>query len=173
MWWNRREQRDELEVAPGWVVIDPPGRFPNPIERVVVGGGGVLAVARWTGDVTVVDGVVHQGGRRRELQAADLVRATDALIALLHKKHRDWVGAVVVVRGGGAPVKLSPGFVLVGESRLPWTLAGLDTHFGPDDVADVIGRIAQARSRRSEALPTQATLSDQLLADRARGRTRV
>ncbi len=74
MWMGLREGHDELEVAPGWTVIEPPGRFPGPIERIAIGIGGILAVARWSGDVTVVDGVLHQGGRRRELQAADLVR---------------------------------------------------------------------------------------------------
>lgn len=172
MWDGLREPREVLEVAPGWVVIDPPGRFPGPIERVVVGQGGILAVARWSGAVTVVEGVLHQNGRRRELQSADLVREADQLAGLLRREHRGVVAPIVAARGNGAPVKVAPGLVLVGADRLPWTLAGLDTHLGPDDIADVIGRIAQARSRRSGELPTQATLSAALLADRKR-RSRV
>ncbi|MCV2392684.1 hypothetical protein OEB99_00030 [Actinotalea sp. M2MS4P-6] len=174
MWKSLRQQRDELEVAAGWLVIDPPGRFPGPVEHVLVGQGGVLAVARWSGDVAVTEGVLFQNGRRRELQSADLVREADALAGLLHKRHRPWVAPVVVARGDAGPVKVRPGLILVGADALAWTLEDLPIHFGPDDMADVVGRVAQARARRAEELPTQATLSAQLLADRAgRGRTHV
>lgn len=159
-----------LDVAPGWVVVDPPSRFPGPIEHVIVGHGGVLATARWSGEVTVVDGVLHQNGRRRELQAADLVRETDALAGLLRKEHRWVVAPLVVTRGDDAPVKVAPGLVLIGVDALVPTLEALTTHLGPDDTADVLGRIAQARARRVDELPTQATLSAVLSADRARRR---
>ncbi len=170
MWKGLREGHGELEVAPGWTVIEPPGRFPGPIERIAIGLGGILAVARWSGDVDVVDGVLHQGGRRRELQAADLVRATDQVASLLRKEHRAVLAPVVAVRGNRAPVKVSPGLVLIGVDRLPWAMAGLATHLGPDDIADALGRIGQARARRLDNLPTQATLAAALTADRARRR---
>ena len=170
MFKSLREHATVLDSAPGWVVVDPPSRFPGPIEHVMVGSGGVLAAARWSGDVTVVDGVLHQNGRRRELQAADLVRETDALAGLLRKEHRQVVAPVVVTRGGHPPIKVAPGLVLIGADALADTLEALPTHLGPDDTADVLGRIAQARARRVDELPTQATLSATLSADRARRR---
>lgn len=166
--WQALRTDDELEVAPGWLVVDPPGRFPGPVEQVVVGLGGVLAVARWAGEVAVVDGELHQDGRQRGLQAGDLVHETIALAQVLRPEHRAWLAPVVTVRGDRAPVKVAPGLVLLGEDRLAWTLAGLDTHLGPDDVSDVLGRLAQARARRADELPTQASLSAALLADRRR-----
>lgn len=170
MFRSLREHAATLDVAPGWVVVDPPARFPGPIDHVIVGSGGVLAAARWSGDVSVVDGVLHQNGRRRELQAADLVRETDALARLLRKEHRQVVAPLVVTRGDHQPVKVGPGLVLIGADALAWTLEGLTTHLGPDDTADVLGRIAQARARRADELPTQATLSAVLSADRSRRR---
>ncbi len=170
MFKSLREHATALEVAPGWVVVVPPSRFPGPIEHVMVGSGGVLAAARWSGDVTVVDGVLYQNGRRRELQAADLVRETDALAGLLRKEHRQVVAPVVVTRGDHPPIKVAPGLVLIGTDALAPTLEALTTHLGPDDTADVLGRIAQARARRVDELPTQATLSAVLGADRARRR---
>lgn len=168
MFRSLREHATTLEVAPGWVVVDPPSRFPGPVEHVIVGRGGVLAAARWSGAVTVDDGVLHQSGRRRELQAADLVRETDALAGLLRKEHRAVVAPVVVTRGDHPPIKVAPGLVLIGEGALAPTLEALTTHLGPDDTADVLGRIAQARARRADELPTQATLSAVLHADRSR-----
>lgn len=167
MWHGARTPQGPT-VAPGWLVVAAPGQYPGPVEHVVVGPGGVLAVAHWPGTIDVVDGVVHQDGRRRELQAADLVRETDRLAQLLRPEHRDVVAPVITVRGDRAPVKLAPGLVLLGADRLAWTLAGLDTHLGPDDTSDVVGRLAQARSRRADELPTQASLSAALLADRRR-----
>lgn len=168
MFTTLREHATAFEVAPGWVVVDPPSRFPGPIDHVVIGRGGVLAVARWSGDVTVVGDVLHQNGRRRELQATDLVRETDALAGLLRKEHRDAVAPVIVTRGDHPPIKIAPGLVLIGTQALAPTLEKLPAHLGPDDIADVLGRIAQARARRADELPTQATLSAVLDADRAR-----
>lgn len=164
---NPHDQRDVFDVAPGWLVVDPPGAVGGPIDRVAVGFGGVLALVRWHGAVTVADGVLHQDGRRRELQAADLVAETAALAAVLAPPHRSLVAPVVVTAGDDAPQKVHPGLVLIGADLLGWTTAGLGPRLGPDDVADVVGRIAQARHRRVDDLPTQKTLSALFDADRA------
>ena len=162
----------ELELAPGWLLIDPPGRVPGPIAHLVVGTGGVLAVARWSGEVGVEDGVLHQDGRCRRLQGEDLVRAAADVAALLHPDHRV-VAPVVLTDGDAPPAKVAPGLILMGVDTLAWTLAGLPTHLGADDVADVVGRVAQARARRTDQLPTQATLAAVLTADRGRRRPRL
>lgn len=161
----------ELEVPPGWVQVAPPSRVPGPLTAILAGAGGVVAVARWAGRVEVHGGVVHEDGRPRAAQAADVVRATAALAALLHPAHRAAVAPLVCVPGDRRPEVAAPGLVVLGEDRLESTLTGLPTHLGGDDVADVVGRIAQARSLRAGEVPTQVTLSATLRADRERART--
>lgn len=162
--------QDGLEVPPGWVGVAPPSRVPGPLVTVLVGAGGVLAVACWAGHVEVHDGVLHRDGRPRPGEAADVVRATAALAALLHPAHRAAVAPLVVTPGGRPPAVAAPGLVVLGVDRLDQTLNGLPTHLGGDDVADVVGRIAQARALHAGEVPTQVTLSATLRADRERTR---
>lgn len=160
----------DLDVPPGWVRVTPPSRVPGPLGAVLVGVGGVLAVARWHGRVEVRGAVPHVDGRAREDRAADVVRATAALAGLLRPEHRAVVAPLVVVAGDLPPTLARPGLVVLGEDRLVGTLDGLATHLGGDDVADVVGRIAQVRALHAGEAPTQATLAATLRADRERAR---
>lgn len=158
----------ELDVPHGWVRIAPPSRVPGPLAALLVGVGGVVAVARWHGRVEVRDSVVVVDGRPRHALAADVTSATAALAALLRAEHRAVVAPVAVVAGDQAPTLARPGLVVLGEDRLAATLEGLPTHLGGDDVADVVGRVAQVRALHAGEVPTQLTLAATLRADRER-----
>lgn len=161
---------DDLDVPPGWVLVAPPSRIPGPLAAVLVGAGGVVTVACWHGRVEVRAGVVHVDGRPRDALATDVVRATSALAGLLRPEHRAVVAPVVLVDGDRPPAVGRPGLVVLGERRLDATLTGLPTHLGGDDVADVVGRLAQTRALHAGEVPTQVTLSATLRADRQRAR---
>jgi len=151
-----------------WVLVDAPGPLSGSLDQVAVGPGGVLAIARWSGHVSVRRGIVRSGGSRRDLQVAEVVAATDALAALLQAAHRPVTAAFVVVHGDQRPTKVPPGAVVLGAECLVSIRADLGTHLGPDDVDDVLRRIAAADRDGGDPLPTVVTLGTKLQADRAR-----
>ncbi len=151
-----------------WVLVDAPAPVRGALDQVAVGPGGVLAIARWSGHVSVRHGVVRSGGSRRELQVAQVVAATDTLAALLQPAHRPVTAALVVVHGNQRPTKVQPGAVVLGAEYLTSIRADLGTHLGPDDVDDVLARIARADRDGEDHLPTVVTLGAKLRADRAR-----
>lgn len=151
-----------------WVFNDAPGPLRGVLDQVAVGPGGVLAIARWSGRLSVRGGVVRSGGGRGDLLVADVVAATASLAAMLQEAHRPVTAALVVVPGDALPVRVGRAVVL-GADRLTATLDGLGTHLGRDDVADVLRRLDAARPGGGDGLPTLATLTARLSADRARG----
>lgn len=151
-----------------WVLVEAPGRLSGSLDQVAVGPGGVLAIARWPGHVSVRRGIVRSGGSRRDLQVDEVAAATDALAALLQPAHRPVTCALIVVHGDTRPTRVPPGAVVLGAGYLTSIRAGLGTHLGPDDVADVLRRIAAADSDGIDLLPTVVTLGAKLQADRAR-----
>ncbi len=150
-----------------WVFNDAPGLLRSVIDQVAVGPGGVLAIARRSGQLSVRGGVVRAGGGRTDLLVADVVAATASLAAMLQESHRAVTAALVVVPGDAAPVRVGRAVVL-GADRLDDTLDGLGTHLGKADVADLLRRLEAARPGGGDGLPTLATLTAGLSADRAR-----
>ena len=161
----------------GWALLNPPAYLSAALDQVAVGPGGVLAIARWTGHVTVRRGVLHARSAQRAPsgprpggpapEVAEVVLAATRLADRLQPPHAAVTAALIVVPGGARPTRVAPGAVVVGEDRFTATLAGLDRHLGPDDAADIRLRLA-APHDPEEDLPTVATLVAQLQTDRER-----
>lgn len=151
-----------------WDVVDAPRYLRGTLDQVAVGPGGVLALAHWPGDVVVRGGVARSGRGRQVRPVADVVVAAERLAEHLQEAHRRVTAALVVVPGDQRATWVSPGAIVLGARTLTSTLARLDTHLGPDDVSDVLRRLAAAGATDDDDLPTVATLNARLTEDRAR-----
>src|SRR3954453_7844848 len=72
----------------GWTTFHDvrwPGRQRANIDHIAVGPSGVFVIdsKNWSGDVRVVDGVLYQGGRRREREVAAAAEAALAVTQIL------------------------------------------------------------------------------------------
>ena len=91
--WERGAQGEETTGAAldalrgrGWTTFHDvrwPGRQRANIDHIAVGPSGVFVIdsKNWSGDVRVVDDVLHQGSRRREREVAG---AAEAALAVTH-----------------------------------------------------------------------------------------
>ncbi len=164
---------DEPTVRPvplpsRWILTDPPVSLRGALDQVTVGPGGVLTLTRWPGRIGVRGGVIRSGGSRDGLEVADVVVAAGRLADHLQEAHRPVTAALVVVPGKQPPRWVSPGAIVIGTRNVASTLERLDTHLGPDDVADVLHRLAVASRASDDGLPTVANLTARLAEDRAR-----
>jgi hypothetical protein len=150
----------------GWTALHDvhwPGRPQANIDHIAVGPGGVLIIdaKNWTGQVAVREGVLYQNGYRRTEEVAGVLRACDAVTALLAPQHRMRVAPMLcLVSQDQDPVKAQPGSVVVGRHQLAATLVGLAPCLTPFDVADIARFLErELGGERSPELLTTAELA--------------
>lgn len=147
----------------GWTSLHElhwPGRPGVLLDEVLIGPGGVVVVdaTRWTRDLTVTGGHLHQDGRPHDRELDALVDAVAAVTALVGPAHRSAVTAVVCPPGTAGPVPTAAGVQVVGHERLGAHLASLPVRLTPYDVADLGRRLSRELGGRlgPELLTTAA-----------------
>jgi hypothetical protein len=147
----------------GWTSLHElhwPGRPGMLLDEVLIGPGGVVVVdgSRWSGDLTVSRGHLHQDGRLQDRELGALVDAVAAVTALVGPTHRSAVTALVCPPGAAGPVRTSAGVPVVGRERLGAHLASLPVRLTPYDVADLGRRLSRELGGRlgPELLTTAA-----------------
>jgi hypothetical protein len=130
------------------------------LDEVLIGPGGVVVVdsSRWSGDLAVLRGHLHQDGRTHDRELGALVDAAAAVTALVGPAHRSAVTALVCPPGAAAPVRTAAGVLVVGRERLGAHLAALPARLTPYDVADLGRRLSRELGGRlgPELLTTAA-----------------
>lgn len=127
----------------GWIALHDvhwPGRPQANIDHIAIGPGGVFIIdaKNWTGRVEVRDAELFQNGYRRTEEVAGVLRACDAVTALLAPEHRMRVAPVLcLVAQDQEPIKARPGSMVVGRHQLAKTLVALPPCLTPFDVADI------------------------------------
>ncbi len=150
----------------GWTALHDvhwPGRPQANIDHIAVGPGGVLVIdaKNWSGRVEVRDGELFQNGYRRTEEVAGVLRACDAVTALLAPEHRMRVVPILCLAAQDQdPVKVRPGSAVVGRHQLATTLVGLPACLSPFEVADIARLLwTELGGERSPELLTTADLA--------------
>nr|WP_240896962.1 nuclease-related domain-containing protein [Kineococcus vitellinus] len=134
-------------TADGWCVLHDvrwPGRQRANLDHVLIGPGGVVVVdsKNWTGRVSVQDGVLRVGSRRKDREVEGVAQAAAAVAALLPAGDRVPVRAVLCLVQQDLPPQTSGAqVVVVGRARVQHLLRSLPPALSAAQVQRIAGRL--------------------------------